>query len=195
MSPWFWELQVCVRGNHKGSAWGGTGGGGGGRRKAHKDRVCAGDETRRERGRVLRKLRDRVPVSSWVWVSFVFGVMLRRHVASLEWELTWFSVKFVPYSMNYSILVWINLFLVWIRPIIGMNLQSLGVNCTFLVWTIPFWCDYMTMVWTTLDGVNHQKQSQTYIFGVNTNLWCEPIMLVWINKLNVNHTLWYEISC
>ncbi len=35
----------------------------------------------------------------------VTGVVLRRHVASLESELTWFSVKFVPYSVNYSISV------------------------------------------------------------------------------------------
>ena len=90
------------------------------------------------------------------------GVML----PSLEWELNWFSVKFVPYSMNYSISMWINLFLVWIRPINGMNFQSLGVNCTV------FGVNNTPLVWLYDHGVKHNwwcessKKSKTHIFGV-----------------------------
>ena len=181
MSPWFWELQVCVRGNHKGSAWGGTGGEGGCRRKAHKYRVRAGDETRRERGRVSRKLRDRVPVSSWVWVSFVFGVMLQRHVASLEWELTWFSVTFVPYSFFANF--------VSARTI---KRQLKGI-------IILFYFDVNKFV----SGVNSSNQwyessesdCELYFFwceqssfSVITWEWCETHLTVWIIEKAVKHT-------
>ena len=161
----------------------------------HKCRVCADNETCWERGSFLCKLRDSLPVSSWVWISFVTSIMLLRHVASLEWELIWISVKFVPYSVNYSISVWIDLFLVWIRPINGMNLQSLdvnstyfGVNNTLLVWLHEngvkhtWWCESSNKNETSFFGVKQNLFLVTYCSGVKTNIWCDPNMLVWINK-------------
>ncbi len=151
------------------------------------------------------QLTHSLPVSLWVWVSFVFGVTLRRHDASLEWELTWFSVKFVPNSMKYSISVWINLFLMWICPINGMNLQIW--MWTVLVWCELYsfgvitwaWCELHLMVWIIKNKVKHTFLVWTQIYGVNQSCWYESTSWMWIMPYGMNwhvefktHLVWYD---
>ena len=136
-------------------------------------------------------------VSSWVSVSFVCGagVMMRRHVARVEWELTRFSAIFVPHSINCSISVWINLFLVWthttwvwtvysypngVNPVLRV-IQTIWCDCLSIVNITLFWCEQTVvvntkstlLVWIPIVVQNIPYSVNKNLIIQNIQFWCE----------------------